>query len=323
MNNKLIVVFNTCGISGREDIHSYIKSIHSILNQNFQNYRIVVSSCLNSSLARNILVNEFGDKVSYNFINDKLPVNITFNHSVQKMVENYNEADGYLYIDSGIDFENNKSVLKDLYELHKSGPYGMTASRTNTDAGTFLWFKKGSGQSDESGQEDLFENGNFIIPVGKTTNLHVQIFDNKIFKEFEKRILPDIFASHCTESTFSFINAALCKKFIIAKHHILSHNTSMDGASSGFRPEYINKPPWKHLLDYAHKTIEEIILDPEAHASGFGYEECQNILMHNPDCYEENGFAKNPERLKKFIINNIYLKKCNFDYENINHIFIK
>ena len=320
--SKLYVIFNTCGISGREHVDQYIKSIKSILNQNFPNLRVVISSCLNSPVVQNLLVKEFEDKVSYNFINEALPVNITFNHSVMKAVESFGPAEGYLYLDSGIDFENDQEVVQKLFSLHKSGPYGMTAGRVDTDAGTYLWFKEGSSQQDESGQEKLFANGHFVIPVGKTTNLHIQIFDHSIFENYNKRILPDIFASHCTESTFTFVNAAIKKQFIIHKDVLVKHLTSMDGASSGFRPEYARVPGWQHLLPQANKTIFDIINNPEAKACGFGYEECQEIMLHDPKQFDSNGYAKEPERLRKFIIENIYLSEENFKYDQIFHQFI-
>ncbi len=319
---KLYVIFNTCGLSGNEQTAAYIQSINSILQQDFDDFRVVVSSCLNSPMTRNTLCRVFGDKVSYNFINDVLPVNITFNHTVMKCVESMGPADGYLYIDSGITFGDNKNVLKSLYDLHKSDSYGMTAGRVDTDAGTFLWFQEGANQHDESGQANLFKNGHFIIPVGKTINLHIQIFDHSIFENFNKRILPDIFASHCTESTFSFVNACLKKKFVLHKDVVVNHLTSMDGASSGFRPEYAGVPGWQHLLSFSHKTIFDIINDPEALPSGFGYEECQNILMHNPDKFDAEGYAAEPDRLKKFLQENIYLPETHFNYNSINHQFI-
>ena len=38
---KLLAVFNTCGISGRENVSSYIASIKNILNQDFDDFRVL------------------------------------------------------------------------------------------------------------------------------------------------------------------------------------------------------------------------------------------------------------------------------------------
>ena len=152
---KLLAVFNTCGISGRENVSSYIASIKNILNQDFDDFRVLISSCKNNKQTQQALISEFGDSVSYNFINEPLPINVTFNLSCQKATETFGEIDTYLYIDSGIDFGSNKNVLKSLYDLHKSGSYAITAARTDTDSGTFLWFNEGESLGDESAQDNL------------------------------------------------------------------------------------------------------------------------------------------------------------------------
>ena len=320
---KLCIVFNICGISGRENVNYYISSIKSILNQEFDDFRIVISSCLSSPFVIETLLKEFGDSVSYNFINEVLPVNITFNQTAIKFTEEFGTPEAYLYVDSGIFLGEDKFVLNKLYDLHKSGPFGMTAARVDSDSGIFQWFNEGENAQDENGQENLFKNGHFIIPIGKTTNLHLQLFDKSIFNAFDSKILPDIFASHCTESTFSFINASLNKKFVLHKDVIVHHYTSMDGASSGFRPEYAKVPGWQHLLPFGKKTIFDIINNPEALECGFGYEECQNILNHSPELYNSDGFVEDPNRLRNFISENIYLSESEFDYNKIQHYFIK
>ena len=114
------------------------------------------------------------------------------------------------------------------------------------------------------------------------------------------------------------------KTFYIHKDVFLSHQTSMDGASSGFRPEYVSCKPWQHTFVLPHpQTIDNIIKDPEMWDSGCGYEICQNIAPFNPDCYDENENCKDPERLGKFLLDNFYLKKEDFNYDKIDSVFIK
>jgi len=324
MKNKLLVTFNTCGLGGRENVDFYISSLESILKQNFDNYKVIISSCCNTQNTKNQLKNHFNNKLSYNFIDYVVPVNVSFNQTVQKSVDFFGEFDGYVYVDSGITFDNDINVLSKLYDLHISNNCAMTSARIDTDAGTWLWYKEGQNQHDESGQESLFRDGHFEIPVGKTTNLHVQLFDNSIYQNFNKKIVPDIFASHCTESVFSFICAALKKKFYIHKDVFLRHNTSMDGASSGFRPERHSFPPWQHTFALpSPETILNLINNPEAKECGFGYEECQNVLLHDPDKFDENGYAKKPEKLKEFILKNVYLSDNILDYSQIESDFIE
>ena len=321
MKNKLIVFYNTCGISGREYVDLYKKCIYAMLNQDLDGVRIVFSSCLNSKQTRLAIMNEFNDRISYNIIDTLVPVNISFNHSVIKAVEMLGPADGYLYVDSGIFFGEDKQILRKLHTLHTAGRYGMTAGRTNTDSGVFLLYGKGKCAEDESGQEELFANGHFTVPLAKTLNLHIQVFDHQLYETFDHRLMPDIFASHSTEGTFTFLNACIKKKFIWHKDVQVSHFTGVDGGSSGFRPEYAGVPGWKHTMDCAPKTIEQIIADPEAKSVGFGYEECQNVLMHDPSKFDSDGFSLDPERLKKFMMN-FYLPTTHFRYDMIDYHFI-
>lgn len=330
---KMTIAFNTCGISGREIYHKYINSIRGILNQKFDDFRVVLSSCLNSHEVRSILFREFGSKISYCFMDEKLPVNITFNKAVQKMTETFGESETYLYVDSGVDISNDLDSLSKLYELHKSGPYGMTTSKADCDAGYWLWFGENvpgwsphhspSPQQDEECSRQMFLNGHFEIPVGKTVNLHFQLFDNSIYQNFNQKLMPDIFASHSTEGTFTFINSSLNRKFVIHKDVKVSHLTSMDGGSSGFRPEYAGVPGYQHTIHFSKKKIMDGVNSQEAKECGFGYEECQSILMHDKSKFDENGYSKDPERLKSFLINNFYLSEEELNYKNINCNFIK
>ena len=127
MKNKMLVVYNTCGFSGRESVDWYIRCINSILEQDFEDFQVVISSVGNSLPVIKKLVSVFGKKISYNLTNERITVNQSFNHTVMKAVEEFGEFDSYLYVDSGIDFGKNKDVLTESYNLLRSGPNGMVS----------------------------------------------------------------------------------------------------------------------------------------------------------------------------------------------------
>ena len=62
--NKLLTVFNTCGIK-KDNTEWYIKSIESILAQDFTDQRVVLSSCMNSMQSFKDVYSHFRDKISY------------------------------------------------------------------------------------------------------------------------------------------------------------------------------------------------------------------------------------------------------------------
>ena len=296
MKNKLLVVYNTCGFSGRENVDWYIDCINNLLSQDFEDFKLVISSCGNRMPTIKKLVATFKDKVSYNFINDRITVNQSFNHTVKKSVEEFGEFEGYLYVDSGINVRDNKNVLSEAYKLFKSSNYGMVTMQASNDNGFKQWINV-----------DGYVTGkNFEIPIGRACNLHTQIFSNDIFKAFDNKIIPDIFVAYCTESVFSFLAAAAKQKWVIMKDVVLEHLKSLDGATCGFNhtgPKGDNK---NNL--FADLDIYEICKDPEAWESGFGYEEMQGVFLHDPKKYNEDGEVQDPERLKEFIRTRIFHK---------------
>jgi len=308
--NKLLVVYNTCGFSGREPVDWYIDCIKNILAQDLEGVEVVLSSCGNSAVTIKKLVATFGRSIAYNLIHDRITVNQSFNHTVAKCVEKYGEFEGYLYIDSGINFRQDRTVLSKAYDLFKEGDYGMVTVQASNDNGFPQWI----------GVDGFVENENFVIPVGRACNLHTQIFSNDIFKAFDNKIIPDIFVAYCTESIFSFLAAAVSSRWVILKDVVAEHLKSVDGATCGFDhtgPRGDNKNNLFGGLD-----IYEICRDPEALASGFGYEEMQGVLHHDPAKYDENGMVQEPERLKEFIRTRMFLSKELFDYNDVKYRFL-
>lgn len=319
--SKILVVYNTCGISGKENSRFYIDSLRSILDQDFNGFDIVMSSCLNSELTRKNVLNEFGSKIKYNFIDEKHPVNVTFNHTVRKTIEIQGEYESYMYVDSGTTFV--PGLLSAIYDRIKTGKYGMVTPQPENDTEYFAGLGIGRYRGDdEYARSILFKDGDYIIPLGKGMGTHTNLISNDL-RSFYGNVYPDVFASHCTESTFSFINAALKKQWLLVKDFILPHNISMDGQSSGFNPAewlYQNRrPTFDH--PYIINSILERVLTSRSVQCGFGYEECRNILNHDASQFDENYHCINND-LKYFIKDNLFLKKEELDYDSIKHEYI-
>ena len=316
MKKKYLVVYNTCGISGKDNSDYYISAIKSIESQNYNNYILALSSCLNKDEhIEKVMKNCEIDFV--NRINETLPVNITFNDTVRECIKHYGEFDGFLYLDSGIKFTDNNQ-LGLLFSEFESGNYGMVSSQVDNDFG-WCWFGK-----DEYSRPILSEN--LLVPIGKACNLHCQIFSNKIFEEYGN-VLPDIFRSYCTESVFSFVNSAIKKQWIVTSkvrvHHAFvvpdgqpNDGDGLDGHSSGFKAPH---GTWDDV--YPPFTMKEIVSFEEGTNCGFGYEEIRNIKLHKKECFDENYICKNDD-LKKFIKKYLYRSQDDFVYDNINKTII-
>jgi hypothetical protein len=168
----LAVFYNICGISGRDNSDYYVDCLENILRQNYD-FKLVLSSCLNSDEQINKLRGHFGNKMSYSIIQEKLTVNTTFNKAVQEFVKEFGEAERYLYIDSGCNLVD--PDMLNYMNRPEYSEYGMISCLTDTDTACYLGMDS-------------------VLPVGVSINLHVQSFHNDIYRRYG-RIIPDIFRS--------------------------------------------------------------------------------------------------------------------------------
>jgi hypothetical protein len=316
---KILVVYNICGLKF-DNLEMWSNHLKDILNQDHPNFTVAVSGCIVSDKSKNEL-QKLKDKYSnicFNWIEDLLPVNATFNHTAQVCTEQFGEYDGYLYVASDVKFGTDDKVISKLAYLHENSNSAMTYALVDNDHGLDGWYADCWNELDK-----LLETDHFSINIGRTANMHVILFDKEIYKQFNHQIIPDIFATHCTETTYSFLAAALGKKYIVHNKDImLKHIGFADGHSVGFIGEiaYNDNLAWKHLFK-SKITAEERLLNDEAKASGFGYEEHRGLLMHDESMYDDNENHIEPQKLLGFLKKAIYLSEDEFNYNNIKYQF--
>ncbi len=308
--NKILVVYNICQ-KDRDNTDHYINSIRSILSQNNfgDSSKIVVSACKNPKESINRLLSEFKDKINIVYYDDTYTVNITFNKTVQEYIKRFGKFEGYLYIDSGV-ILTDPNVIKTMSGLLDQKTYSMITAQTDGDNGFDMWL----------GFNRIIGN-DYIVPIGRACNLHCQLFSNDIYETYNNKIIPDVFSAFCTESVFSFLNAAIKRKWIIMKDIVIHHHQSLDGASTYFihsSDKFGNT--WNNLL-FGRNALD-FINDPEAISSGLGYEEVQNVMLYKKDMYDENGYSTDRDRLKRVILKYLYLNNSELDYENLRLVFM-
>ena len=323
MKNNILAVYNICGIRG-DNTKWYIECIENLLNQSLDNTRVLVSSCKNSKECIRELYSTFGNKISYCVTPQLHTVNITFNNSVRRAVEHFGEFESYMYIDSGCNVENQKDIFSLSYQCLTDNNYGIVVVQTDTDeclhdlGGPYVY----------ESPEIQVKGEDLVVPIGVSVNQHTALFSNKIFKAYGK-LYPDVFAAFCSESVLNYIAASAGLRWAIMADKQIKHAKAVDGPSSGFthRVSAPNKEGeiesnnfWNNLL-YGRNALD-FINDEEVYLSGLGYEECNNILNHNPEAYSEDGYCKDPERLRQAIEKYLFLSKEELDYENIKCSFI-
>jgi hypothetical protein len=323
MKNSLLAVYNICGIKG-DNTKWYIECIHNLLNQNLDNTRILVSSCKNSKECIKELYSTFGNRISYCVTPELHTVNVTFNNSVRKAVEHFGEFDSYMYIDSGCNVDNQDDIFYLSYKCLVDNDYGIVVVQTDTDE---CLHDLGNAYVYES-PEIQVKGKDLVVPIGVSINQHTALFSNKIFKSY-KKLYPDVFAAFCSESVLNYIAASVGLRWVIMADKQVRHAKAVDGPSSGFthRVESRNKKGevesnnfWNNLL-YGRDVLD-FLNDDEAYQAGLGYEETNNVMLHNPNAYTADGLCKNPDRLKRTIEKYLFLNEEELKYENIKCKFI-
>lgn len=294
----ICAIFNTFGKGNTERVSRYFEAIDSLLDQRGVDMDIVISMCAPGDGAKNMLYDRYKGRVIFNIIPQVVPLGVSFNCTVNAVKDD--KYDAYLYIDSGMSLKYKTDGVARLYKTHKSGQFGMTSAKASNDTGTVQW-------------KILEGRGLTILKPPRAINMHFQLFDKSLL-DFYGRLLPDIFANDCSESTFSFMCAAIGKNFVLDHDIVIDHYHSMDGASAGSRKGFFFQKPGSVKEDFT-----PIYLAGKKY--GMGFEGCdpQKRWLPDMDKFDENGFSKDPE-LKHFIKENLF---ADFDYTTLANQLIK
>lgn len=315
---NLITIYNICGLGNQVPINNYINSIESILWQSQISQKVVLSACMVSDEVKNVLRSHFKDKIYYNFIGEVLPLNVTYNHSAMLAARRFGVPQGFAYIDSGVTILSEHDLVKLWRAMMVTPDCGMITSVATSDNG-YHWL-----------DFDHPPAALYKIPIGKACHPHCHLFSSDIYVAYNQRLWPDIFASFCTESVFTFLCAVIKRNWYILRDVIVQHSHEMEGGSAGFRQEHDvvkarqgdAKGVWDHTFR-SPRSMKEIISDPVGIAAGFGYEEIQGILPHDSSQFDENGWCTN-NVLYEFLKENLYLKEEQLNYHTIKlDTFIK
>tara|TARA_R100001082_G_scaffold110143_1_gene89140 strand:+ start:14119 stop:15168 length:1050 start_codon:yes stop_codon:yes gene_type:complete len=340
-DRKILVVYNICGIK-REVPEWYIECIENILKQDFDGFHVVVSSCMNSKNCFKKLYEKFGSKISYCWYPEKNVIQVTFNKTVREVVNKYGEFEGYFYIDSGVNFDNQVNVLSEAYKRLATQKYPIVTIQTDTDTafndlmGGYIgdvvvqdspesfseWSKNRGGYVYETKFGDIQITGqDFIVPSGGTCNLHASLFSNEYWKTFDRRISPDVFVAFCAESTYIYSCKALKKDWVIVADLQVRHVKAIEAPCSGFNTVSNSTGNyWDNL--FCGRSALEWMNDPEAKKAGLGYHNHPNAplesrMQYDLDAYNEDGTAKYPDLLMNILMKYFFLTKEEFNYDKI------
>ncbi len=323
--DKILITYNICGIK-RDNTEGYIEFLKAIDRQKFDGEKkVVVSACKPRPRTIPILKDRFPN---FDYIqNDHdYPVNVTFNDAVLKSVGKHGKFNAYVYTACDALYTN-ENQIQGLFNLGKQDDIGMVSAQIDQDSCYAYGLKLGGGRffiDDEAARYEMFKDGkDYAVPPGRACGAHVNLYTDKLF-DFYGRCCPDIFAGYCTESVFSFLSSALKLKWIVSKDFLINHFPGYDGPSLSTNPEG-HKVLNPHTGSYDHpfrlKTLLPIFFNEYAKSIGLGYEECQNIVNHDPSQFDENYYCVN-DKLKQYIKENLFLNKDLLDYNKIESFYV-
>jgi hypothetical protein len=340
-DRKLLLVYNTCGIK-KDNTEWYTECIKSFLEQEFEGLHIVISACMNSAECFKKLYRTFNNKISYCLYPERYVVQTTFNKTISEMVKKYGEFEGYIYIDSGIIFDKQRTIIQEAYDRLKTGKYSIITIQTDTDTafndlvGGYIgdetiedspkafseWSKKRGGFSYETKFGDIqIRDKDYIVPPGGAANLHVNVYSNELWKKYDKKILADVFRAYCLESTFVWMAKSLKSDWVIVKDLQVRHVKAVDVPCAGFETHSSETGNyWDNL--FSDRSAKEWMNDPDAQKAGLGYHNHPNVplesrMQYNLESFDEDNNAKYPDLLLEVMKKFFFLNKEELNYDTI------
>lgn len=304
---RCLIIYNICGLSGKDNYTVYREALRLILMQNGigTEDEVIVSGCMVQEHVKKKMIDEYGKRCHFLWIDESLPLNVTFNKAVIEGEKLLGPFRTFLYVAADVFMRdpiygsNSGMEVQCLVEDLESGPIGMLCPTMQHDTGYHFW------------KWDPIPGHIRTLAVGQAVNGHCVLFSRKLFEAYGKTF-SDIFCNHTSESVWSFLCAAIKLNLAITGRVTFANLVSLDGPSVGWRHQFLFHEP---------RSMQQIYA--EGKAFGFGWEEVQPALgcLHDPAQFDEKGFSIN-EKLYPFIRDNLYLSKEKFDYDGIKSEWI-
>lgn len=248
--NKILVVYNTCGVGGVPKVQEWIKRIKPLVSQTLDGVTICHSDNGSDDESLNILKEEFGLDISYFNIKKPLPLHITFNACVRECVKRFGEFEWYLFVTVGTVFEEPDDLEK-IYNYMKtdSDIARVVIPAHNDNSAPIDFIKHGleiKAKSNQQGHklkqtpemQRWDKSEKYVLSPGKRLNNHASLISNEWYKKYNSRLHPDIYNGMGVEGNYSYLATAIGKQNIIIPTDILGRFVPNDEVEQPSRTEY-------------------------------------------------------------------------------------
>ena len=352
----LYMIFSICGSKDR-NLSLYISGIRSVLQQKkaAEPYKIhvVVSAYKSSQKIIDSLKQEFGSDINYceyftgksvrdrSTSNDTIPVQGTFNKTVQVCVEKFGmPSAGFGYVTSGVTFPEGDIVKRAIDKLLTDN-YGIIQCQISgeVDHG-YQYLGMGPTGAKPGGRQSWSKVYNFKttkgfwnidftkdyhVPPGCAANFHTGFFHTSFYTSFDKKIGPDIFGRANFEAVLSYLCASIGKTYILMGDSMVHHKVGCDGPGIAIGGDSV-----KAWLLFGRTPAGIISAYKQAKHLGFGFlpGHAANVPQlsiyptcpHDQSCFDDKYLCKNNE-LKNHLYMAFYTNKNELDYDKIPYLF--
>ena len=351
MSNKMLVVYNTCGLGEVPKVQEWIKRIKPLVSQSLDGVRICHSDNGSDDKSLNVIKKEFGKKMSYFNIKEPLPVHITFNACVRECVGRFGEFEYYVHLSSGTTFDEPDDLEKIYNYLKTDGDIARCVVPAKNDNSAPIDFITHAielkHQNNIRGKSHRIEqtpemqkwdkSKKYVLRPGQRSTNHASIISNEWYNKFGGKLHPDIYNGIGVEGNYSFLATSIHKQNVIIPTNILGRyvpNDEVEGTSDRhnlrekrknwmFRKlrdlEKINLK--YHHLGYITDLPMRYRLESKVVINGMVVSDHEDeSVRYTKDLFDENGFyidEKNERFLFDALTKNLFLNDKEFNYDNI------
>ena len=256
-DKKLLIVYNICTITHAVlnigILNQWKLDIEKLLAQNIKNLNIVVVDCRGEEKSwysekhfTTWIKNLKKCGIYYIAIKQYIPMHLSVNYAVKKIIELNGKYEYYMYWSSGLEISNDDKILNNIYNFLENNKNIGRATLVATD----------DNAEPVVAAQIQYENG-YTIKPGFHINEHCSIYSNEWFESFDNRIRPDIFAGNGSEPLFPYMGVSIGKQVIVFSTTFvppLTHHKRLDsrknpGISTSGQRWYI-----KSIGDTVEKT---------------------------------------------------------------------
>ena len=333
MEKKLLIIYSVFGKSLfiKKQINECLENLRSLFwhidQNNLDNeVRVVVSANCSPDYLLNSIKKEFKNRITIFHYTARTTCQIAFNKTCMFAEEYFDEKYlGFCSMTSGVKFKKQKDLFPRAIAKLSTNEYGMIAFQADNDHNyNYLGYL-------DNYRENIDFSKDYQIPIGCLTIGHCQIF-HKDLKEFYGKPWCDVFGRGNQESSYSYVCAALRKKYILMGDSEVHEESANDNQNTPYSLLDMQKYPWPNKwyvgLMFGRTFEKTFLADKEGIDAGLGWhcEKTKEIYIEHGvmpleylidpkhDKYDEN-YLSLDERLKYSVKRNYFstIEEINYD----------